>query len=171
MESSRDHSNSKISRCYLIVGSDQGTHRSDGFQIDSGGGVMQTFISMAVLSAPLAVVSYTPAASDYSPEDIIALERGALDRWGKGDPEGFLELMSKDETYFDPLTERRIDGRAALKKYFAPFAGKIRVERVEIIDPKVQRQGDMAVLTFNLVDYRAQLDGGPKSTVRWNCTE
>jgi len=132
---------------------------------------MQTFISMAVLSALIAVVSYTPPTSDYSPEDIIALERGALDRWGKGDPEGFLELMSKDETYFDPLTERRIDSRESLRKYFEPFAGKIRVERVEIIDPKVQRQVDMAVLTFNLVDYGAQLDGGPKSTVRWNCTE
>jgi hypothetical protein len=41
---------------------------------------MQTVFSMAVLSALLAVVSCTLAASDYSPEDIIALERGALDR-------------------------------------------------------------------------------------------
>lgn len=84
---------------------------------------------------------------------------------------GFLELMSEDETYFDPVTEKRIDGREALRKFFAPFAGKIRIERVEIIDPKVQRQGDMVVLTFNLADYGAQFDGRPKSTVRWNCTE
>ncbi len=132
---------------------------------------MQAVFSMAVLSALLAVVSCTLAASDYSPEDIIALERGALDRWGKGDPEGFLELMSEDETYFDPMTEKRIDGREALRKYFAPFAGKIRIERVEIMDPKVQRQRDLAVLTFNLADYGAQFDGGPKSTARWNCTE
>ena len=46
---------------------------------------MQAVFSMAVLSALLAFVSCTLAASDYSPEDIIALERGALDRWGKGD--------------------------------------------------------------------------------------
>jgi len=132
---------------------------------------MQMVFSMAVLSALLAVVSCTLAASDYSPDDIIALERGALDRWGKGDPEGFLELMSEDETYFDPMTEKRIDGREALRKYFAPFVGKIRIERVEIMDPKVQRQRDLDVLTFNLADYGAQFDGGPKSTARWNCTE
>jgi len=132
---------------------------------------MQMVFSMAVLSALLAVASCTLAASDYSPDDIIALERGALDRWGKGDPEGFLELMSEDETYFDPMTEKRIDGREALRKYFAPFVGKIRIERVEIMDPKVQRQRDLAVLTFNLADYGAQFDGGPKSTARWNCTE
>ncbi len=132
---------------------------------------MQTVFSIAVLSALLAVVSFIPAPSDYSPEDIIALERGALDRWGKGDPEGFLELMSEDETYFDPVTEKRIDGRKALRKYFAPFVGKIRIERVEIIDPKVHRQGEVAVLTFNLADYGVQFDGGPKSTARWNCTE
>ncbi len=124
---------------------------------------MQMVFSMAVLSALLAVVSCTLAASDYSPDDIIALERGALDRWGKGDPEGFLELMSEDETYFDPMTEKRIDGREALRKYFAPFVGKIRIERVEIMDPKVQRQRDLAVLTFNLADYGAQFDFGPKS--------
>jgi uncharacterized protein (TIGR02246 family) len=132
---------------------------------------MQTFFSMAVLSALLAVISCTWFAGDYSPEDIIALERAALDRWGKGDPSGFLEIMSGDETYFDPMTEKRIDGREALQKYFAPFAGKIRIERVDMINPKVQREGNLAVLTFNLVDYGAQLDGSPKSTVRWNCTE
>src|SRR5206468_1817455 len=29
----------------------------------------------------------------------------------------------------------------------------------------------LAVLTFNLVDYGAQVDGGPKNTARWNSTE
>jgi len=40
-----------------------------------------------------------------------------------------------------------------------------------MIDPKVQRSGDLAVLTFNLVDYGAQMDNGPKATARWNSTE
>jgi hypothetical protein len=38
-------------------------------------------------------------------------------------------------------------------------------------DPKVQRSGDLAVLTFNLVDYGAQVNGGPKTTARWDSTE
>jgi ketosteroid isomerase-like protein len=75
------------------------------------------------------------------------------------------------QTYFDPITEKRIDGREGMKTFFAPFAGKISIERVEIVDPKVQRLGDLAVLTFNLNDYGAQLAGGQKTTARWNSTE
>jgi len=79
--------------------------------------------------------------------------------------------MAPDQTYFDPMTEKRIDGQAALKRYIAPFTGKIKIERVEMIDPKVQQSGDVAVLTFNLVDHEAQVGDGPKTTARWNSTE
>jgi ketosteroid isomerase-like protein len=111
------------------------------------------------------------APDDFQPETIVALERGALERWGRGDPQGFFDIMASDQTYFDPMTAKRIDGQDALKSYIAPLAGKIKIEKVEMIDPKVQRHGDLAVLTFNLVDYGAQLDGGPKTTARWNSTE
>ena len=111
------------------------------------------------------------ATDDFQPETIVTLERGALDRWGRGDPQGFFDIMATDQTYFDPMTARRIDGQEAVKKYIAPFTGKIRIERVEMIDPKVQRSGDLAVLTFNLVNYGAQMDNGPKTIVRWNSTE
>ena len=128
------------------------------------------------LLAVLSIVSVCMAAcgrasDDFQPETIVALERGALDRWGKGDPQGFFDIMARDQTYFDPMTASRIDGQEAVKKYIAPFTGRIRIERVEMIDPKVQRSGDLAVLTFNLVNYGAQMDGGPKTTVRWNSTE
>ncbi len=110
-------------------------------------------------------------SGDRVDEEIIALERGALERWGKGDPQGFVEIMADEETYFDPMTAKRVDGLDALRRYVAPFAGKISIERVEMVDPKVQRFGDAALLTFNLVDYGAQLAGGPKSTARWNSSE
>jgi len=127
---------------------------------------------LVVLSmASLSVISCGGPVDDFKPDTIVALERSALDRWGKGDPQGFFDIMASDQTYFDPTTAKRIDGQDALKKLFAPFAGKIKVERYEMIDPTVQRGGDLAVLTFNLVSYGAQLDGGPKSTVRWNSTE
>ena len=110
-------------------------------------------------------------SDDFDPQAIVALERGALDRWGKGDPGGFFDIMADDETYFDPLIDKRIDGRESLKKYLAPLSGKISIERIELIDPKVQRVGDLAILTFNLNDYGARLAGGPKTTARWNSTE
>ena len=104
-------------------------------------------------------------------QTIIAMERAALDRWGKGDPQGFFEIMAPGQTYFDPMTEKRIDGQPDLKRYMAPFTGKIRIERIEMIDPRVQQSGDMAVLTFNLNDYGSQVGDGPKGTSRWNSTE
>jgi uncharacterized protein (TIGR02246 family) len=128
-------------------------------------------ILVILFLATVSDISCSRATGDFQPETIIALERGALDRWGKGDPQGFFEIMAPDQTYFDPLTAKRIDGQDALRKYFAPFAGKIRIERVEMIDPRVQRSGDLAVLTFNLVDHGAQLGGGRKTTARWNSTE
>jgi ketosteroid isomerase-like protein len=128
-------------------------------------------ILVMLFIASLCGVSCGGSADDFRPEAIVALERGALERWGKGDPQGFFDIMASDQTYFDPTTPKRIDGQDALKKYIAPFTGKIRIERVEMIDPKVQHSGDLAVLTFNLVDYGAQVDGGPKATARWNSTE
>ncbi|HWW88339.1 MAG TPA: DUF4440 domain-containing protein [Vicinamibacterales bacterium] len=124
-----------------------------------------------LLTVSVCVISCQQSTDEFQPETIIALERGALDRWGRGDPQGFFDIMAPDQTYFDPTTAKRIDGQDALKKYIAPFTGKIHIEKAEMIDPKVQRSGDLAVLTFNLVDYGAQLGDGPKTTARWNSTE
>jgi len=93
--------------------------------------------------------------------EIIALERAALDRWGKGDPGGFLELYAQYISYFDPLTAARIDGHKAMADYYRPWTGKIRVERYEMLNPKVVAAGDMALLTYNLVNYAS--DGGAES--------
>ncbi|MBI5198046.1 MAG: nuclear transport factor 2 family protein [Nitrospirae bacterium] len=98
-------------------------------------------------------------------ETIIALERAALDRWGKGDPSGFLEISAPDVVYFDPFLVRRLDGLEALTRYYETLRGKIRIDRDELIDPKVQVSGEMAVLTFNYVSYAGEM------SMRWNCTE
>jgi hypothetical protein len=39
------------------------------------------------------------------PDDVLALERAALDRWAKGDVEGFPSLDADDISYFDPTQE------------------------------------------------------------------
>ncbi len=101
--------------------------------------------------------------------EIIGLERAALERWGKGDPQGYLEIMAPDTTYFDPALEKRLDGLAAVKEYIVPFTGKIRIDSYEMINPQVQRYGDVAVLTFNLIDSVKRPDREEK--VRWNSTE
>lgn len=96
---------------------------------------------------------------------IIALERAALDRWGKGDPSGYLEISAPDVVYFDPFVECRLDGLTALTRYYETLRGKIRIDRDEFINPKVQVSGAAAVLTFNFVAYSGE------TQMRWNCTE
>lgn len=97
---------------------------------------------------------------------IIAMECSALDRWGKGDPSGFLEICAPNIVYFDPHLEMRIDGREALSAYYEGIRGKVSIERYELLNPLVQRIGNAAVLTFNYVSY-----GGAEDEHRWNCTE
>jgi ketosteroid isomerase-like protein len=103
--------------------------------------------------------------------EIIAIERAALDRWGAGDPTGYLELFEPDVTYFDPVQERRVDGLEAMTAMLAPFTGKIRVDRYDMLAPVVQHGGDVAVLSFNLLSYRTQADGAERVIARWNSTE
>ena len=96
---------------------------------------------------------------------ILALERAALDRWGKGDPEGYLEITASGVSYFDPFLESRVDGLPALKALYEPIRGKIQIERDEIIAPRVQVVGDAAILTMRYVSQ------GSEGAMRWNCTE
>jgi len=97
---------------------------------------------------------------------LLVLERAALERWLDGDPSGFLEISDDDVVYFDPFVERRIDGLAALRAYYEPLRGRIHADRFELLRPRVQHDGDLAVLTFNFVSY-----GGNENAQRWNCTE
>jgi ketosteroid isomerase-like protein len=126
-----------------------------------------SFILRAVVAATLAAA--LPVAEAQQADPIIALERGALDRWGRGDPEGYLELYARDITYFDPVSERRIDDLDAMRKMYAPIKGLIKVDRYEMIAPHVSRAGDTAVLTYNLISHGRAGNGAPRIT-RWNST-
>ena len=96
---------------------------------------------------------------------IIHMERAALDRWGRGDPDGFLEISAPDVAYFDPFLPERIDGLSALRKYYAELRGQIHIDSYEIVDPEVKVQGEIAILTYCFVSR------GGGDEMRWNTTE
>jgi uncharacterized protein (TIGR02246 family) len=107
-------------------------------------------------------------------EEIIALERSALDRWIEFDPQGYLDLYAPEVTYFDPNVEKRIDGLEAMKTLLAPIKeleDAIKDARYEMKDTKVQRHGDVALLTFGLVNYGKVGDRPERELTRWNATE
>ena len=80
---------------------------------------------------------------------LLAMEHAALDRWGRGDPSGFLEISDEDVVYFDPFRERRVDGLPALSALYESFRGQVQLESYEILNPRVQTWNGGAVLTFN----------------------
>ncbi len=126
------------------------------------------------LTMPLLALVLTVSCQrgeDPQPEQIIAMERAALDRWGKGDPQGYVEIMAPEVTYFDPMQEKRLDGLGPMKEFLAPLTGKIKIDRYDMINPKVQGGGDVAVLTFNLISESTPPGATDKITARWNSTE
>ena len=96
---------------------------------------------------------------------VLKMERAALDRWGAGDPSGFLEISAKDVVYFDPFQKGRIDGLESLTALYEGLRGMVRVDRYKIINPVVQLCGTAAVLTFNYTGY------ANGQCQHWNCTE
>ena len=130
-----------------------------------------TVALVAALTAGLAasVTNYAAQDSIAAQDSVIATERAALDRWGKGEPQGFLEIYAPEITYFDPMQERRIDGIEAMRKLLLPLTGKIKVDRYEMIGTKVQQYGDVAVLSYNLNSHVTAPDGRPR-IVQWNST-
>lgn len=97
---------------------------------------------------------------------LLAMERAALDRWGNGDPSGFLEISAPDVVYFDPYREQRVDGILALTELYESLRGQVQLESYEILNPKVHLLGNGAVLTFNYTST-----GKSGQFTRWNCTE
>ena len=107
-------------------------------------------------------------------ETILALERGINERWNKGDVDGALQMYSEDVTYFDPLTEMRLDGRDAVERYFRQvFEGKLDILRNEFPNPQVivSEAGDLAVLHYNLINLVPDGQGGEKQGTLWNSTQ
>jgi ketosteroid isomerase-like protein len=98
-------------------------------------------------------------------DEILAMERAALERWCKGDPDGFLQITAPDVSYSDPFIDQRIDGAEALTALYEGLRGKVHIDKFDLVAPRVQLYGNMAILTF-------QFDSlGSEGHMRWNTTE
>ncbi|RRH90360.1 DUF4440 domain-containing protein [Variovorax beijingensis] len=104
---------------------------------------------------------------------LLAIEREINERWNKGDVDGALEVYSDDVTYFDPMTETRLEGRKTVEAYFRQFfEGKLNILRNDFLDPQViaSEAGDMALVSYNLVNHVSDGQGGEKLGSSWNAT-
>ncbi|HOC19121.1 MAG TPA: nuclear transport factor 2 family protein [Vicinamibacterales bacterium] len=116
----------------------------------------------------LSLLPLLPLVASGPPSDvaatIIAMERAALDRSDKLDPDGFLEISDPGVVYIDPSLEQPIVGLENLRKYYRSFGEGGEPTSGEMLNSRVQVTGDAAVLTFN---YRRKDGKEP----RWNATE
>ncbi|HEX3051517.1 MAG TPA: nuclear transport factor 2 family protein [Aggregatilineaceae bacterium] len=103
--------------------------------------------------------------------ELMAIETGAMIRWRKGDPWGFIEISDSSVTYMDTGTPQRIDGIEALSAEYASRAGKIFYDVNEFIDPKVQVCGDSAVLFYRFFSTVLDAGGSIAERTPWYCTE
>ncbi|MFC1784724.1 YybH family protein [Candidatus Neomarinimicrobiota bacterium] len=100
-------------------------------------------------------------------QTILAIEHKAMDRWSAdSDPFGFIENFADDGTYFDDLgASTRLDGLEEIKNHLAAFEGSIPPHSYEIVDPKVQVYGDIAIATWH---YASNSNGEPDTP--WKVT-
>lgn len=114
----------------------------------------------------------TPDVSKIT-ETVLAIENSINARWNNGDCTGFLEAYREDVTYFDPLTERCLVGRQAVKGHFDKYFTGKPVVRSDQFDPQVvvNDAGDIAILTYNLQNYLEGTEAELQPIPLWNCTQ
>jgi putative oxidoreductase len=83
--------------------------------------------------------------------EVVSAERELWSRFKKHDVEGMLEMMDRDFTAFSGGMPKRLDGPAAEEAHARYFLDDLKGEvlRYDILDPRVQNFGDVAVLTYH----------------------
>ena len=64
-----------------------------------------------------------------------------------------------------------MNGLDALKAEMAQREGKIHYDVMEFIAPRIQVQGNAAVLTYRFFSTQLNPDGSISSRTPWNCSE
>jgi hypothetical protein len=126
--------------------------------------LQKAFLVLAAAACPW----MAPAWADPGGEPaaaILALERGAMDGWLKGDPGPQLAIMDPQITYFHAVVENRLDGLPAVKELYERFRGTPLFDSYEILAPDVQVSGEVAVLTYRLAQHNGTV------TTFWNATQ
>ena len=111
-----------------------------------------------------AAIWLAPAWADPASE-VLALERQSMEGWLNGDPDPMLAISDPQITYFHAVVEKRLEGLPALKELYDSYRGMPLFDSYEILNPNVQLSGDVAVLTYVLVQHNGSVAS------RWNGTQ
>lgn len=100
-------------------------------------------------------------------EAIMARLKGALEQWYSGNPFGYSGLFADEITYFDPFMNDRLETIRQLRDHYTPMEGTVNLPRFELLDPKLQLEGEVGILTYFLKQYSEEGPVGPT----WKTTE
>ena len=129
---------------------------------------MNSIMHRAVLSFVAVAACQTAYAGDDQKvaAEVMALARSqwAAEVQGKSVAEQSVS-MADDYTEFNPLYPVRIDGKAAnMALYEADSSSGSRSVTGDMMNPKVQVYGDVAILTYNYVGVNRDKDGKTSSS-------
>jgi hypothetical protein len=125
---------------------------------------MTTTVFACAMAAAFCGALAAGDADETSAREILALERKVMDGWRAGNPDPFLAIADAEITYFHVVTEKRLDGLAAVAALVEGYRGTPLFDSYEMAEPKVQMSGETAVLTYILVRHAGA------ATTRWNST-
>ena len=87
--------------------------------------------------------------SESAKQELLDLERSALDRWSGGNPWGYGHSAAADVMYFDDIgAKKRVAGKDAVLDYLDSLKEHIPPHRYELEDPMVQLFGDVGIVSF-----------------------
>jgi hypothetical protein len=121
--------------------------------------------TQSTATMPVEAEVFTQQAMGPVEKKIVEIEKNALEKWYSGDPTAYIAMVDKDIGYFEPILDKRLDGKEPLTKIYEALRGKVRAEKFDMLNTRVQATEKMAVLSFNLVS----IEGGVP--YRWNCSE
>jgi hypothetical protein len=121
----------------------------------------KTFPAVAGVIVLSMAPGWTSSEADPAGE-FLALERQVMDGWLKGDPDPQLAISDPQITYIHDVVGKRLDGIAALKGLYEQYRGVPLFDRYELLSPKVQVTGDVAVVTYQLAQHNGS------ATRYWN---
>lgn len=122
---------------------------------------------LAILIALGALLGGALTAAEPTPTEqtILALEKKAMDGLGKGNPDAAIALIDSNSTFLHADIRERLVGLPAIRALYESYRGQPLFDSYDMEQPKVQVEGDTAVLTYILVRHLGS------STTRWNGTQ
>ena len=124
----------------------------------------RAFIVLTACAGSCIGPAWTETGADPAAQ-ILALERSAMDGWRNGDPGPQLAITDPEITYFHVVAATRLDGLPAVKELYDRFRGRPLFDSYEILNPKVQVSGEVAILTYRLAQHVGT------ATSFWNSTQ